>query len=306
MMARWEFPINDINTLALDNSVPLSTTNQGMSYFPGYAINVNSGERLNIFFGESSFDKLNNGDDMRWNPTDDFGTNGDRVGGRHYVYVHNTRYDGCASLVNILRVGNQIPPTGKNSRIWFNEATDTLNKGHTVYTNVAWVGVPMLNGNFKFDDPHNIPTDARVKLRVKRPWGSRASTTDHPEFTFSTRSLASTTGDQSIAKNALEDIRVVPNPYYAYSRYEASQLQTIVKLTNLPQKCKIRIYTLNGTLIRTFNKESDLPEQTWDLKNHVGVPIASGPYIIHIDAFDLGETVVKFFAVMPQIDLNSF
>lgn len=306
MMARWEYPINDASSLALDNSSPLSTTNQGMSYFPGYAINVNTGERLNIFYGESSYDKLNNGDDMRWNPTDDFGTNGDRVGGRHYVYVHNTKYDGCANLINRLRVGNTVPPLGKNSRIWFNETVDSTNMGHLVYREVAWVGVPMLNGNFLFDDPHNIPTDARVKLRVKRPWGSRLNTTDHPEFTFSTKGLASSTGQQDVAAGALDDVRVVPNPYYAYSRYEASQLQTIVKVTNLPQKCKIRIYTLNGTLIRTFNKESDSPEQLWDLKNQVGVPVASGPYIIHVDAFDLGETVVKFFAVMPQIDLNSF
>ena len=79
-----------------------------------------------------------------------------------------------------------------------------------------------------------------------------------------------------------------------------------MKLTNLPQKCTIKIYTLNGTCIRTYNKESDSPEQQWDLKNQVGVPVASGVYLIHIDAPGIGETIVKFFAVMPKIDLNSF
>ena len=48
---------------------PLSTANQGMGWFPGYAINVNTGERLNVFFAESSWDLANNGRDMIWNPT---------------------------------------------------------------------------------------------------------------------------------------------------------------------------------------------------------------------------------------------
>ena len=42
------------------------------------------------------------------------------------------------------------------------------------------------------------------------------------------------------------------------------------------------------------------------LKDANGTPVASGVYIIHIDAGDLGETIVKFFGVMPQIDLNAF
>ena len=58
--------------------------------------------------------------------------------------------------------------------------------------------------------------------------------------------------------------------------------------------------------MRQFNKDSDEPDQDWDLKNHSGVPVASGVYIVHIDAFDLGEKILKMFAVMRQIDLDSF
>jgi hypothetical protein len=70
--------------------------------------------------------------------------------------------------------------------------------------------------------------------------------------------------------------------------------------------CKVRIYTLNGTLIRTYTKDSEEPELRWDLKNQSGTPVASGVYIIHVDGGDLGEKIVKFFAVMPQVDLNAF
>ena len=101
-------------------------------------------------------------------------------------------------------------------------------------------------------------------------------------------------------------IRAVPNPYYGYSDYEGGQLINTVKLTNLPQQCKISIFTLNGQLVRQFNKDSDSPEQRWDLKNPDGVPIASGTYIVHVDANDLGEKVIKLFVVMRRVDLNSF
>jgi flagellar hook assembly protein FlgD len=102
----------------------------------------------------------------------------------------------------------------------------------------------------------------------------------------------------------------VPNPYYAYSSYETGQLDNRVKITNLPPKCRISIFTLNGHLVRQFTKDNQEPDLDWDLKNQSGVPVASGVYIIHIDGNiqgqNLGEKVVKMFAVMRQIDLDSF
>lgn len=48
----------------IDNS---GTT--GFGWFPGYAINVETGERLNIMFAENSADEYNHGNDMLFNPT---------------------------------------------------------------------------------------------------------------------------------------------------------------------------------------------------------------------------------------------
>ena len=47
-------------------------TGEGMGWFPGYAINVETGERLNIMFAENSADPENNGNDMLFNPTNVF------------------------------------------------------------------------------------------------------------------------------------------------------------------------------------------------------------------------------------------
>src|SRR5207248_10767097 len=45
------------------------TSTTSMGWFPGYAINIETGERLNMAFGEDSYNYADNGNDMRWNPT---------------------------------------------------------------------------------------------------------------------------------------------------------------------------------------------------------------------------------------------
>ena len=99
---------------------------------------------------------------------------------------------------------------------------------------------------------------------------------------------------------------MVPNPYYGYSEYETSQLDNRIKITNLPKESKIRIYTVSGTLIRTIKKSDDLTSVDWDLKNDHGIPVASGLYIIHVDAKDIGEKILKWFGVLRPIDLDTF
>ena len=307
MTAKWRLPVDKSGN---PTSATLTIANQGFSWFPGYAINVTTGERLNIFFGESSWDKQNNGDDMKFNPTSSNGAQLDRVGGRHYVWVHNSAYDGCAKIQPMLACELGEPVGGVSfaqSRLINVPSTGVPNDLQLVYNHVSWVGIPMLSSAFEFNKPQDIPTEARVRLRISRVWSSRPGTSDHPVFTFSTDEFSAQTQVEGIAiESLMEQIRVVPNPYYAFSDYESSQIQTKVKITNLPQKCTIKIFTLNGTLIRTYKKESDEPDQEWDLKNSTGVPIASGVYILHIDAGDLGEKVVKFFGIMPEIDLNAF
>lgn len=304
MAARWDYPIVNAGDTAKDLNADL-VTQQGMSWFPGYAIDVNTGRRLNIFFGESSWDRENNGDDMIWNPTDDFGPTGNNVGGRHFVYVTRQTYDECAFIYNYLSNGT-LPTSGTGSLLFLNQS-DPNTDMREAYKLVAWVGCPMLYPGYSFSDPRNIPTTATIKLRVNQPIRSRGGTTDYPIYTWSTDGLAAEAGVTEVATNSfLNNVRVVPNPYYAFSKYERSQLQTIVKITNLPRQCRIKIYNLSGTLIRTYIKDSDEPSQTWDLKNANGTPVASGAYIIHVDGGELGETVVKFFTVMPELDLNAF
>ena len=143
-----------------------------------------------------------------------------------------------------------------------------------------------------------------------------------PMYTFTTEGIATHTGVHDLAVEALDLIKVVPNPYYAYSSYETSSVETKVKITNLPEKCTISIYNLSGTLIRKYTKGEastmHTPKglsdpsawhdesQDWDLKNIAGIPISSGVYIIHVEVPEVGEKIVKWFGVMRPIELDSF
>jgi hypothetical protein len=280
----------------------------GMSWFPGYAYNVQTGQRLNVFFGENSWYGAQNGNDMLFNPSSDFVTvSSGRLeilaGGHHYIYVSNSAYDACASIAQRL-----VIPAPFTGYLATNGSLNAVKVITPVYSQISWTTIPVLTSpQFRFNNPANMPSEARISLRVKRRYEKGATPDANPAYIINMQNYAAETKIQAEAERSLKDlVRVVPNPYYAFSQYENSQLQSIVKITNLPQRCKISIYTLGGNLVRTFDKQSGETFQNWDLRNSVGVPVSSGLYIIHVDGFELGHKTVKFFAIMPEIDLNSF
>jgi hypothetical protein len=62
---------------------------------------------------------------------------------------------------------------------------------------------------------------------------------------------------------------------------------------------RFRVYTVDGTLVRSFEKNDGSQIINWDLQNQNGLPVASGMYIIHIDMPDLGvEKILKLGVVM--------
>ena len=108
-------------------------------------------------------------------------------------------------------------------------------------------------------------------------------------YEFSTADIYTMIGDATTAKNALDYIRVVPNPYYGYSSYEVNQLDNRVKITNLPRKATIKIFTVSGTEVRTLNKDNGMTSIDWDLKNNFGIPDKTK---ISDDAVDLIKKLV--------------
>jgi dUTPase len=117
--------------------------------------------------------------------------------------------------------------------------------------------------------------------------------------------LQTTTASRDVLASALDLINVVPNPYYAFSAYERNRIDTRVKIVNLPDQCTVTIYNVSGKMIRQFKKDNQVTTIDWDLKNTIGVPIASGVYLIHVEVPGIGERIVKFFGGMRQVDLET-
>ena len=260
----------------------------GWSYFPGYAIDVESGKRLTMAFGENSWLPGQNGNDMLWNPTDvEFLPPGNTVnggyvfGGQHYIYVF-------ADEDRIQGNNVDLAYSGPNPNNWpIKELMENLVQsgglGNIARANFwracRWVGIPTLRRGLDFDPYTELPTNTRVRIRMNSANQNRqladAPNGGVPQFQFNTSNIATRTYESAVGSSALETIRVVPNPYYGFSSYEASQLDNIVKITNLPETCTINIFSTSGTLVRQLRKDNSLTYVEWDLKNTYNVPIAS-------------------------------
>ena len=376
---------------------PDNSGTTGFGWFPGYAINVETGERLNIMFAENSQDELNNGNDMLFNPTSVYAFTKDYTadtlvldeegnpiplnqgtfnairesfgiemgeplnGGRHYVYVvgssgntANTYYhfpstrarnfNDANRTVNLSGTtyggtfvgsdGNYYPfydcgayDEGK----WLSEkflqiANETnyngqarKNKKMEIFNNVMWTSIPM---PAQMQENNWLSSTATIKLRVSRPYMRYSSrwyddpaqspnasqNNGYPMYEFTTKNIAPEKVERvEDVENLLQEINIVPNPYYGYSTYEHGALENYVRFVNLPARCTISIYTVNGTLIRTLTHGSDATSFVeWDLKNHANIPIASGVYIVHVDAPGIGVRTLRFFCNMRPTDLNGF
>lgn len=113
------------------------------------------------------------------------------------------------------------------------------------------------------------------------------------------------TGSINALKESLNIINVVPNPYNAFSEYERNKVDNRIKITNLPEKCTVTIYSTNGKLIRRFEKDSPVTYLDWTLTNAANISVASGVYLIHVEVPGVGDRVLKAFVAMRLVDLQN-
>ena len=285
------------------------TSNVGMGWFPGYAIDLSTGERLNMAFGEDSWLSADNGKDMIWNPSPNF----QYLGGQHWIYVFKNGQAASGTE-------NRMRAYDKGAFLMEQLLDPNISSERRAFRDCAWVGSALSNADFPMLSVEEglIPNETRVSLRVARPYDKYSSIvvdTDNidnaknnwdPLYTFSTEDVATRVNEVTVLEEMLEEISVVPNPYYAYSQYETNKLDNRVKIVNLPEVCTVRIYNLSGTLIRTYDKADPLTYVDWDLKNEANVPIAGGVYIIHVDVPGVGQAIRKWFGVMRPVDLDNF
>ena len=259
----------------------------GMGWFPGYAIDLDRGVRLNMMFSESLLLDEENGNNLIWEPTKS------KHGGRSFIYVGMSEYDPTFyetqfdEAISTYKADNNANSYGPALVDIFNDLVWVVNARKTQSQAIG-------SGNYK------------IKIRLNHYFKTNKVDNNIPEYVFSTDKYVPTKGDDDYLSSLLDLIRAVPNPYYAYSEYESDQINNAVRITNLPIECKVSIYTVSGLLVRSYQKNDDNPFIQWDLKNEYGLPIASGAYLIHIDAGEIGEKVIKWFGVNRPLQIDSF
>jgi len=285
-------------------------TGTGMGWFPGYAVDLETGARLYMAFGENSFLGGENGADMIWNPTDRLVSNVGTplMGGMHPIYVFSYGQASINGFSSGFNFPAYIPAQAETNSGNFAYTKYLEVEGNSssakreLYGSLAWISYPLLA-----QDQELLSTEVTIRLRVNKEYKNFVATGQNggkPMYGWSMEDIATQIGSQDMLKEALAMINVVPNPYYAFSEYERTRLDTKVKIVNLPEVCTVRIYTANGKLVRTFKKDSPQTYIDWDLTNHKAIPIAGGIYLIHVDVPNVGERVLKFFGGMRQADLQ--
>ncbi len=190
------------NTASNNPDDPNYISAYGMGWFPGYAINLSTGERLNIMFGEDSRYVQYNGRDMKWNPvsTMQSGTANYVMGGRHYIYVMNAmsqdfpryhvasdNYTKATYMTPSYDAGRWAVKMLRSLDHFFTAKNEEFNQGMLKYdgakyvvpmrdsaaflfSTVAWVNMPI--ANTVINDPMNdIPCDVTMDLNVRTRYG---------------------------------------------------------------------------------------------------------------------------------------
>jgi len=102
------------------------------------------------------------------------------------------------------------------------------------------------------------------------------------------------------------NVKVVPNPYIITNEWQKRFTDRLLRFINLPAECTIRIFTLNGELMKTIKHHHTSDngaalgdqggDEWWDLLSDNRILVVSGVYIFHVDS-DVGEQVGKFVII---------
>lgn len=142
-----------------------------------------------------------------------------------------------------------------------------------------------------------VPSEGdKIAIKTRRPFAGG----DYFEIkTHSSRM------DNTLAKNKMKNISVVPNPYVATAKWERRTLYQSgrgdrkIDFTNLPAECTIKIFTVSGALVKTLEKTPSITSGvvSWDLISDDGMEVAYGLYVYHVKAPNVGEHIGKFAVI---------
>jgi hypothetical protein len=116
---------------------------------------------------------------------------------------------------------------------------------------------------------------------------------------------ATSADEETYTSELLNQVSIVPNPYYISHQGQKSPYDAKLYFTRLPKSCTIDIYTANGDLVRSIQHDelkSFAPDKvsidTWDLLSSNQQRVKSQIFVAIIRTPDGAETVKEFSVVV--------
>jgi PKD repeat protein len=220
---------------SVDKDGQPDNTGTGMGWFPGYAINVETGERLNIMFGEDSWLASENGRDMIWNPTTSVYSpnNVQLYGGRHYIYVMRNS-----------NLPNNVPMYDSGAFIHaYLLGTPSNGNLNDVFSCAAWVNIPLLKPGHSL-----LETEVRIRLRVARPYSKYVTTPTPQNNNYPLYQFRLYKKELSCYMYEGPDI-LFPSPFSD---------QALLQFANPDRKpYQLKIYNLAGQVVQVYDNITD-------------------------------------------------
>jgi len=95
----------------------------------------------------------------------------------------------------------------------------------------------------------------------------------------------------------LNKIRVVPDPYIVSNVWETNQFGKKLMFNNLPNECKISIYTVAGDFVAEIDHNDNRGFAFWDMRTYNDQYIAYGLYIYVVSIPNGQKKVGKFLVI---------
>jgi hypothetical protein len=114
--------------------------------------------------------------------------------------------------------------------------------------------------------------------------------------------------EETVEQENLE-VMVYPNPYRVDAEYSADEFEEggsygkRIRFVNLPPRCTIRIYTLDGDLVKEIdhhkdNLDLDATYDEWDLISRNTQAVVSGIYLYSVEDEDTGDSQIGKFVII--------
>ena len=211
--------------------------------------------------------------------------------------VVDTVGPGSSGIIPATEVNFKVNNLSKNKYIDFAYAQfGTLTTTHSIWFKEYVQGryIRTWRTDFRYNTlGAPLETAGTFNISTLKPFNQQ----DSYYFTMTGASL-----DNNLARDELNKIKVVPNPYVVTHAGEQRLLSSQtsgrgereVRFTYIPPGSKISIFTVRGELVRTLYSENlFVGDVYWNLRSKENIDVAYGIYVYVVDAPNIGTKIGK-------------